>query len=84
MGDLAKNHAPAQCLFSGMIGRWCCLIVEEQQQMLLNSQIVPEILLSLRGTEASDSRSPTGCHGIESRTAEALRQPGSVAVGSRQ
>ena len=21
MGDLAKNHAPAQCLFTGMIGR---------------------------------------------------------------
>ena len=21
MGDLAKNHAPAQCLFTGMMGR---------------------------------------------------------------
>ena len=84
MGDLAKNHALAQCLFTGMIGRRHRLIVEKQQQMLLNSQVVPEKLLSLKGTGASDSRSPTGCLGIESRIAEALRQPGSVVVGSRQ
>ena len=49
MGNLAKNHAPAQCLFTGMIGRRHRLIVEEQQQMLLNSQVVPKKLLSLRG-----------------------------------
>lgn len=48
MGDLAKNHAPAQCLLTGMIGRRYRLIVEEQQQMLLNSQVVPEKLLSIR------------------------------------
>ena len=48
MGNLAKNHALAQCLFTGMIGRRHRLIVEEQQQMLLNSQVVPEKLLSLR------------------------------------
>ncbi len=39
MGDLAKNHAPAQCLFTEMIGRRHHLIVEEQQQMLLKSQV---------------------------------------------
>jgi hypothetical protein len=49
MGDLAKNHAPAQCPITGMIGRRHRLIVEEQQQMLLNSQVVSEKLLSLRG-----------------------------------
>jgi hypothetical protein len=32
-----------------MIGRQHRLIVEEQQQMLLNSQVVPEKLLSIRG-----------------------------------
>jgi hypothetical protein len=32
-----------------MIGRRHRLIVEEQQQMLLNSQVVPKKLLSLRG-----------------------------------
>lgn len=49
MGDLAKNHAPAQWLFTGMIGWRHRLIVEEQQQALLNGRVVPEKLLSLRG-----------------------------------
>jgi hypothetical protein len=42
MGALANDYAPAQHLFTGIMGRRHCFIVEKPQQMLSNRQVVFE------------------------------------------